>query len=449
MKVIIAEDDKYYSNYIKYSIKLAGDHEIICCSSSVLLFKTVTENTDLVFLDYHLEDTDGLINFSKLKSKYPKTEIITISGQQDIDVAVKLLNKGAFEYIVKNEEAKNRIVHATQRLSKQKELESTIINLEGALSSKYNLKSVLISRDKSFEPIYKLIDKAARSNINVSIYGQTGTGKELVAKSIHYNSERKNEPFIAVNLSALSENLIESELFGFEKGSFTGANERRIGRFEEAKEGTLFLDEISEVPLHIQVKLLRVLQEREISRIGSNKTIPIKCRIICASNKDLKKEVEASNFREDLYYRLIGLPITLHELRYRGNDILHLTRHFLDIYSKENKTERFSITQAASDKLEKYHFPGNVRELKSIIELACVLSDDNIIQEENIQIRESKVEMNILESEYTLKQINDNIIRSMLARYNNNVRLVADKLGIGKSTIYRLIQENDSNNLSA
>ena len=243
--------------------------------------------------------------------------------------------------------------------------------------------------------------------------------------------------------------MIESELFGFEKGSFTGANERRVGRFEEAKGGTLFLDEISEVPLHIQVKLLRVLQEREISRIGSNKTIPIKCRIICASNKDLKKEVESGNFREDLYYRLMGLPIDLPELKYRGNDILHLARHFLDNYSRENKTNRFSLTEAASNKLKRYHYPGNVRELKSIIELACVLADENIIQEDNIQLRETEVEMNILESEYTLKQINENIIRSMLSRHNNNVRLVAKKLGIGKSTIYRLLQEDNTNNISA
>ena len=182
MKIIIAEDDQYYSNYIEYSVKLSGDHLIDCCRSSGELLEKISENTDVVLLDYHLDESDGSSTFTNLRIKYPSTDIIVISGQQDINVAISLLSKGAYDYIVKNEDAKNRIVHSVQKIQRQKELESTISQLQGEVSSKYNLESILISKDKSFDNIYKLIDKASKSNINVSIYGQTGTGKELVSR---------------------------------------------------------------------------------------------------------------------------------------------------------------------------------------------------------------------------------------------------------------------------
>lgn len=448
MNILIAEDDNYYSSYIEYSVKLTGEHEIGICSNSKELLNKLDDKVDLLFFDFFLDETDGMSLFSSLKLKFPNLEIVVVSGQQDVEIAVALLQRGAFDYIVKNQEAKNRIIMNVQKLEKQLEMRSTISQLESEVNDKYHLHSLIVSRDKSIEPVYNLINKAAKNNINVSIYGLTGTGKELVAKAIHYNSDRRNKPFIAVNLAALSENLIESELFGFEKGSFTGANERKVGRFEEAKDGTLFLDEISEVPLNIQVKLLRVLQEREINRIGSNQPIALQCRIICASNKNLKKEVQNGTFREDLYFRLFGLPIELPPLSERGNDVIHLTRHFMDEFSSSNKSQKYSISDAAVNKLKSYNFPGNVRELKSIIELACVLSDNFFIEDNNVRIETNIENTNFVDSNLSLKEMNERIIKSMLEKHNN-VRLVADKLGIGKSTIYRLIQDNDLNNLSA
>ena len=449
MKILIAEDDNYYASYLEYYIKLTGDHEMLTCSDSKSLFKKLSDSIEVVILDYNLDHQSGLETFSKIRNRYPNTEVVVVSGQQDVETAVDLLNKGAFDYIVKNEETKNRIVFTINKLHKQLELKSQLDSLKQEVSNKYDFRSTLISNDQSFEKIYSLMDKASNSSISVSIYGKTGTGKELVAKSIHFNSARSNKPFVAVNLSALTETLIESELFGYEKGAFTGATERRIGRFEEANGGTLFIDEISEVSLSIQVKLLRVLQEREITRLGSNTPVPIDCRIICASNKLLAEEVALGNFRQDLFYRIIGLPVELPELKYRGNDILLLAKHFAMDYCRENELDPLEFSDSALQKLKSYSFPGNVRELKSIIDLACVLSDNGTIGEDQIMLSKEKSIQNIFESELSLKEINEKIIRSLLEKYDNNVRLVADKLQIGKSTIYRLIQEDGENKLSA
>lgn len=443
MKILIAEDDNFYSRYLEYVIKLTGNHIVEKCSDSKGLFKAIDSETSVLLLDYNLDEQSGDYTFKRVKKEYPNTEVVIVSGQKDIEIALQLLEHGAFEYIVKNDEAKKRIIYTLNKLSKQSELKKQVDNLQKEVSKKYAFQKMLISNDSSFEVVYQLIQKASKSNINVSIYGKTGTGKELVAKCVHYNSDRNKEPFIAVNLSSLSESLIESELFGYEKGAFTGAHERRVGWIEKANGGTLFLDEISEVSLAIQVKLLRVIQEREIMRIGSSTPIPINCRIICASNKLLSKEVANGNFRQDLYYRIIGLPIELPELRHRGNDMIVLAKYFADEYSKLNNTSSYIFSDSALIKLKKYSFPGNVRELKSIVDLACVLCDDNLIDAEHIVYDQGNTELSFIDSDLTLKDITDNIIHAMLARHNNNVRLVARKLQIGKSTIYRLLQDND------
>jgi len=449
MKILIAEDDNYYASYLEYSLNLAGDHEIMRCSNSESLFKTMSDDTATVILDYNLDHQSGHTNFSKLRNIYPELEIIVVSGQQDVGTAVDLMNNGAFDYIVKNEDTKNRIIFTINKLSKQLELKSQLANLQREISKKYDFRSTLISNDQSFERIYGLIHKATSSAINVSIYGKTGTGKELVAKLIHYNSNRKDQPFVAVNLSALSETLIESELFGYEKGAFTGANQRRIGRFEEANRGTLFLDEISEVSLNVQVKLLRVIQEREITRLGSNTPVPIDCRIICASNKVLIDEVSNGNFRQDLFYRIIGLPIDLPELKHRGNDMILLAKHFMMEFCSSNDLPPLQFSDVALQKLKNYSFPGNVRELKSIIDLACVLSENGVIGEDQIMLKQEISQINFIEMDLTLKEINEKIICSLLEKHNSNVRFVANKLQIGKSTIYRMLQEIEESKMTA
>jgi transcriptional regulator with PAS, ATPase and Fis domain len=245
---------------------------------------------------------------------------------------------------------------------------------------------------------------------------------------------------VAVNVAAIPKELIESELFGHEKGSFTGADARRIGKFEQAIKGTIFLDEIGELDLNLQAKLLRVLQEREVTRIGSNNAIPIDVRIIVATHKNLAQEVQDGRFREDLYYRLLGLPIHLPPLRDRGNDVVHLAKYFIDEYAVENKTGKILLSNEAQKKLMDYSYPGNIRELKAIIELSCVMCDGNQIESKDITYNSEKSINNILSQEMTFDDYSNLIIKFYLDKYDDNVIAVAKKLNIGKSTIYRIMK---------
>jgi DNA-binding NtrC family response regulator len=290
--------------------------------------------------------------------------------------------------------------------------------------------------------VFKMIEKAAGTNITVSISGETGTGKDLVAKAIHFNSERKNFPFVPVNVAAIPRDLLESELFGHEKGSFTGAIARRIGKFEEANKGTLFLDEISEMDLAMQAKVLRVLQEQELSRVGSNELIKINVRIIVATNRILLEQVKKGRFREDLYYRLLGMPIQMPALRERGNDIILIAKHFIDQFCNDNNLQKKYLDVEAKKKLMFYSFPGNIRELKSVVELACVMSDSEEIKAEHIQTNGQS--NNVLQTDsLTLKQYTTKLIQHYLDVNNYDVLKVAQLLDIGKSTIYRMVSNNE------
>jgi len=287
------------------------------------------------------------------------------------------------------------------------------------------------------------MEKAAETNITVSIAGETGTGKELVAKAIHFNSERKKKPFVPVNVAAIPKDLLESELFGHEKGAFTGALNRRIGKFEEAHNGTLFLDEIGEMDINLQAKLLRALQEKEVIRIGSNEIIKVNARIIVATNRNLKEEISKGNFREDLYYRLLGLPIALPALRERENDMLLIAKFFIDQFCKENNLGRKHLSLSAKQKLITYTFPGNIRELKSVVELACVMSAGEEISEDDLQINFTHVMNNHAKNgNYTLKEYTVKLIQQYLDEHDYDVLAVAAKLNVGKSTIYRMINSH-------
>jgi len=298
-----------------------------------------------------------------------------------------------------------------------------------------------VGSSSAMKMVFSLLEKTTKTNITVSITGATGTGKELAAKAIHYNSVRMKKPFVAINVAAIPKELIESELFGFDKGAFTGADQPKEGKFELADGGTLFLDEIGEMDLNMQSKLLRVLQEREITRLGSNKSKEIDIRLIVATHRDLLKEVKNGNFREDLYYRLAGLTIQLPDLKDREQDILLLSKFFIKSFCDENKMPVKVISKEAMEKLMKYNYPGNVRELKSLIDVACVLADGNTIEEEDIQLMRSDDIEDLMNQELTLDEYNNKIIKFFLGKYNNNVLKVADKLQVGKSTIYRMIKE--------
>jgi DNA-binding NtrC family response regulator len=287
------------------------------------------------------------------------------------------------------------------------------------------------------------MNKAVETTINVSVNGETGTGKEVVAKAIHYNSDRKRKNFVAVNMAAIPRELIESELFGYEKGAFTGALARKTGKFEEANQGTIFLDEIAELDLSLQSKLLRVLQEREVVRVGGNECVKLDVRLIVASHKNLAEEVKKGLFREDLYYRIIGLPIELPPLRERGNDVLILAKHFAEEFVKENKLACPVFRQDAKDKLLRYNYPGNVRELKAMTELAVVMCDGKEITADDISYTTAKGNETFMAEEKTLRQYTCDIVKYYIKKYNNDVITTADKLDIGKSTIYKMIQQKE------
>ncbi len=359
-----------------------------------------------------------------------------------------MLKLGAYDYIVKEKDIRDKILNTVNNLQKKSKLKTRIENLEKEVQKKYDFQNTIIGESEAIKKIFGLIEKAITTDITVTITGETGTGKELVAKAIHYNSKRKSGPFVAVNTAAIPSELIESELFGHEKGSFTGAIARRVGKFEEANGGTLFLDEIGEMDFNFQAKLLRTLQEKEFTRIGSNALVKTDCRIIVATNRNLIEEVKRGKFREDLYYRLFGLPIELPPLRDREKDILMLAKYFADNFCNENKLSLKKISDEALRKLFTHNFPGNIRELKSIMELAVVIGSGNEISAGDITLSSTDDLSEVLAKEISLREYNHRIVNMYLKKYDNNIKLVAEKLDIGQSTIYRMLKEIEQGTFS-
>lgn len=441
VKIFVVEDDPVYMKLIQYVTELNPDHVVKTFSSGKECIDNLHENPSVVTLDYSLPDTTGEEVLKAIKSYNPDINVIVVSSQESINTAVGLLKYGAYDYITKDNETKDRLLNSINNAKKNASLKQEISSLREEIGHKYEFDNSIVGESPAIQKVFKLLTKAVKTNITVSITGETGTGKEVVAKAIHYNSNRKSNPFVAVNIAAIPENLIESELFGHEKGAFTGALARRKGKFEEANGGTLFLDEIGEMDINLQAKLLRALQEREITRVGGNEVVKFETRVIVATHRNLAEEVKNGNFREDLYYRLLGIPIELPPLRDRGKDILLIANHFLSAFAKENKLGKIRLSKEAQTKLLKYTFPGNVRELKSVIELAAVMCDENQIEEEDITFNSLQKEGQFLMEEMTLRDYTFKIIRHFLDKYDNNVLKVADKLDIGKSSIYRYLKE--------
>lgn len=440
--IFVLEDDEWYNKLLVHNISLNPDYQVKSFFSANEFFQKLHEQPDVVTLDYRLPDITGEQALEKIKTLCPDTEVIIISEQENIATAVNLLKNGAYDYLVKEKNIRDRLLATINNIRKNTNLKSRITVLEKELQKKHDFAKNIIGSSSAMQNVYQLIEKALGINITVSIYGETGTGKEVVAKAIHYNSNRKNKPFVAVNVAAIPADLIESELFGHEKGAFTGAVARRIGKFEEADGGTLFLDEIGEMDLNFQTKLLRAIQEKEITRVGSNTPVKVDCRIIVATHKNLKDEVKKGTFREDLYFRLYGLIIELPPLRERGKDVLVLAKYFIDNFCEENSMPSKTLSDDAQRKLLAYYFPGNVRELKSTIELAVVMSNSNVIHADNISLASSDTLTEALSEEMTLREYNLQIVKSYLKKYDDNMKLVAEKLDIGLATIYRMLKED-------
>ncbi|MFT3737533.1 MAG: sigma-54 dependent transcriptional regulator [Breznakibacter sp.] len=448
MIIDVIEDDKVFNRLIQHTLKLVDGYEIRTWFNGSDFLKNLGDSPEIVTLDLGLPDYSGAEILRRIKKFNPDIDVIVISGQDDVATAVNLLREGAYDYITKDENIKERLLNNVRNIEQKKNLKNEISQLKNEISAKYQLNHAIIGDSKTMENVFVLMEKAIKvPNINVSICGETGTGKELVAKTIHYNSPRRDKPFVAVNMGAIPRELIESELFGHQKGAFTGAILTKKGKFEEATDGTIFLDEIGDMEPDLQVKLLRVLQEREITRVGGNEVIKVSCRVITATNKDLAEESRKGYFREDLYYRLLGLPINLPPLKDRRNDILLLSNHFLDAFCNDNDLGHMLFTERAKKRLLDYAYPGNVRELKAVVELAAVLSNKPEIDADQVVFNNSREEPQLFEREMTLKEYNEHIIRHFLKIHHHNVMKVADILDIGKSTIYNLLKKEKDDNV--
>ncbi len=441
--IFIVEDDPWYGEILKHHLSLNPDYKVTLFSTGKELLSKMWPQPDLITLDFSLPDITGDKLLKKIQDINPSVPVIMISGQENVSVAVNLLKMGVSDYLIKDDATKDLLWNSILRIRETQTLKKEVEHLREELGQKYSFDKSIIGQSDVMKRVFKMMEKALKTNINISITGETGTGKELVAKAIHYNSPRKKNNFVAVNMAAIPEGLIESTLFGHEKGAFTGAIARQLGKFEEASGGTLFLDEIAELDLSLQSKLLRVLQERELVRLGGNQNIKLDVRLIVATHSSLVEEVRKGNFREDLFFRIMGLPIELPPLRDRGNDILILSKYFLDDFAKENNMGVIRFSKEAKDKLIQYYFPGNVRELKAMVELAAVICENNEISENDITYTPTKSGEVFLTKKKTLRQHTCDIVKYYLNKHHNDVIETAKSLDIGKSTIYKMIKDGE------
>jgi len=390
-KVLIVDDEHAICQAFSQIINNAGHSPLIAADGTAALNILQHETPSAIFLDVQLPDMNGLEILEKIHNSHPELPVIMITAHGTMKTAMQAMQRGAFDYLSKPLELEHvrRLLdkvlsrpsaHLTQQQSKQNNTTSKHSAIEN------NTPKTLIGNSPAMQEIFKLMGLLTTNDLTVLLCGESGVGKELVARAIHDHSERKQQPFMAFNCAAVPENLMESELFGHERGAFTGADNRRIGRFEAAQQGTLFLDEIGEMPYHLQSKLLRVLQERSFERVGSVTPITLNARVMAATNRKLEAEVNAGRFREDLYYRLKLVTLEIPPLRKRGDDITTLAQYFLQLANQELKRHINTIENSALDKLRQYHWPGNVRELENVIKHGVLISHGTTLNQDDISL---------------------------------------------------------------
>jgi len=382
-RIFIVEDDIMVATLMKQTLSQNPKFEIHHFATAEDCINNLHLNPDIVTVDYNLPGIDGVTLMQKIRLYNRSIMIVMCSGQESVEVVVRCYREGANDYILKSDNMIADIENSINNLAMNVVLRKEVETLKDQIIDR-NKYSNIIGNSNAIMRTLRLIQKVEKNNMMVLITGQSGTGKELVAKALHYNSDRARKPFVIVNMGAIPDELVESELFGHEKGAFTDAREKRIGKFEESDNGTIFLDEIGEMDMGLQAKLLRVLQEKEVTRIGSNKIMKLDFRLIAATNKNLQLEVKEGRFREDLFYRLQGFLIHLPPLCERGDDIILLAKHFLADFCKQNKLPQFTISKEACKFMLDYKWPGNVRELKAIIERAALMAENNTITSEEL-----------------------------------------------------------------
>jgi two-component system NtrC family response regulator len=375
--ILVIDDEAAQRDVLTGYLKKKG-YKIFSASSGKEGIETArTNSVDIILSDFKMPDLNGIEVLEHVKKLNPEISFVIVTAYGTVENAVKAMRLGAFDYISKPVDL-DELDLMIERIIEHKNLKSENQLLKTQLQEKYKISSI-VSQSQKMEEVINVAARVADSKANVLITGENGTGKEVLAKAIHYISPRKDAAFVAVNVPALTETLLESELFGHEKGAFTGADKMKKGRFEIADGGTIFLDEVGDIPQSIQVKLLRVLQEHQFERVGGTEKIEVDVRIIAATNKNLDEKIKDGTFREDLYYRLNVVSVKIPPLRERKEDILPMIESFIDKYSKENNKVKLDISKEAADVLMKYNYPGNVRELENIIERAVVLTRGNVI----------------------------------------------------------------------
>ncbi len=467
-KIIVADDEESMRWVLSKALKRKGFTVDLARDGEEALSLIQANSYDLAILDIKMPGLSGLELLGKVKELKNDLLVVIMTAEASMKNAIEAMKRGAYDYITKPFDL-DVIDAIIEKIDKAREMTSQVTLLKEELKDRYQLEKTIIGNSPAMREVYKTIGKVAPSDITILIQGESGTGKELIARAIHFNSKRLGKPFIALNCAAIPKELLESELFGFEKGAFTGAFERKLGKFEQANGGTIFLDEIGDMPLDLQAKILRVLQEKEITRTGGNQSIAVDTRIVAATNQDLEERVREKAFREDLYYRLNVVPIHLAPLRERKEDIPLLFDYFLKSACAEMETATKQCSTDALKMLTQYPWPGNVRELENIIKRAVILSADPLLttadfpgltnqktgQQRNEELSlealvDTKLRSSLdnLEKMETgdlycmvLEQVERPLIRFVLEKTRNNQVKAADILGINRNTLRKKIQE--------
>jgi two-component system, NtrC family, response regulator AtoC len=448
--ILVADDDASIRSLLKQLLSDEGYNVVEATTGSEVVEKVKDVNPDLVIMDVRMPELDGIEALSKLKVSSPKTSVLIMTAFGSSNNAIRAMELGAFDYITKPFEL-DKISHTVKRVIEYRDLTSEVQVLRDEISSLVQTERI-VGNSPAMQEVYKTVGKVAKADATVLITGESGTGKELVAEALHYNSNRRSGPIVKVSCAALPETLLEAELFGHEKGSFTGAMTQRRGRFEMADKGTIFLDEIGEMSLPMQTKLLRVLQERKIERVGSSLPIKVDIRIICATNKDLQRQVEQQRFRDDLFYRLNVINIHMPPLRDRKEDIPALVEHFLAKHRYSATAQPAAISEEALKRLMEYEWPGNVRELENVVERAVVLSRGQIITSRELPFGDHEAgeheeeggdEVSVEKSFFkkSVAQFEKDLIMKALRDANGNRSKAAEMLGIYRRLLYAKIKE--------
>ncbi|MEN8191581.1 MAG: sigma-54 dependent transcriptional regulator [Bacteroidota bacterium] len=448
--IFIIDDEPSIQKLLTHWVKNQWKYNVEIFDNGQDMLDNLSKNPDLILLDIMLPDSNGVDLLPEIKEYDSNLPVIMLSAQGSIEVAMDAIRKGAFDYFTKPID-NNKLEPAIKNALSNYELHKRVKELEDHIHQEYSFDNI-ISADNQMQGVFKLVSKILNNDITVLIHGESGTGKELVARAIHFNGSRQNKPFVVVNCASIPRELLESELFGHEKGSFTGAHQRKIGKFEAADGGTLFLDEIGEMEMSLQAKILRVIQQKEFERIGGNATIKTDVRILSATNRDLKKMVEENEFREDLFYRLNSFPIVVPPLRSRRGDIVILIEHFIKKFNEKLDINIKGISKKALKILFDHSWPGNIRELENTIERCAILSDKaeidiDVLPEEilspieNITLDKNQAMFTENSPVIPFETLKKEAIKHALDRTSGNVVEAAKKLKIGRATLYRLMEK--------